>query len=76
MSLTDIFFIALTILRYTLLIYRKTQKAKENDLIGTQPKKVVHNANIQKKQKYYFLNRMKYIEGSLVKFSGKISREH
>ena len=29
-----------------------------------------------KTQKYCFLNRMKYIKGSLVKFSGKISREH
>ena len=28
-----------------------------------------------KRQKYYFLRRMKYIEGSLVKSSGKISRE-
>ena len=27
-------------------------------------------------QKYYFLNRMKYIEGSLMKSSGKISGEH
>ena len=30
----------------------------------------------KKTQKYYFLNRMKYIEGSLMKSSGKISREH
>ena len=28
-----------------------------------------------KTQKYYFLNKMKYMEGSLVKSSGKISRE-
>ena len=28
-----------------------------------------------KTQKYYFLNRMRYIEGSLVKSSGKIFRE-
>ena len=28
-----------------------------------------------KTQKYYFLNRLKYIEGSLVKSSGKILRE-
>ena len=28
-----------------------------------------------KTQKYYFLNRMKYMEDSLVKSSGKISRE-
>ena len=30
----------------------------------------------EKIQKYYFLNRMKYIEGSLMKYSGKVSREH
>ena len=30
----------------------------------------------EKTQKYYFSNRMKYIKGSLVKSSGKISREH
>ena len=30
----------------------------------------------EKTQKYYSLNTMKYIEGSLVKSSGKISREH
>ena len=29
-----------------------------------------------KTQKYYFLNTMTYIEGSLIKSSGKISREH
>ena len=29
----------------------------------------------RKTQKYYFLNRMEYIEGSIVKSSGKISRE-
>ena len=28
------------------------------------------------KQKYYFLNRVKYIEVSLMKSSGKIYREH
>ena len=28
-----------------------------------------------KTQKYYFINRIKYIESSLVKSSGKISRE-
>ena len=27
----------------------------------------------KKTQKYYFLNRMKYIEGSIMKSSGKIS---
>ena len=31
--------------------------------------------NFGKTQKYYFLNRMKYIEGILVKSSGWISRE-
>ena len=30
----------------------------------------------EKIQKYYFLNRMKYIEGGLMKSSGKISREY
>ena len=30
----------------------------------------------EKTQKYYFLNEMKYIEGSLMKISGKIFREH
>ena len=30
----------------------------------------------RKMQKYYFLNRMKYNEGSPVKSSGKISTEH
>ena len=40
-------------------------------------KNVVCNADIwKKKQKYYYLNRMKYIEGSLMKSSGKIFREH
>ena len=29
----------------------------------------------EKTQEYYFLSRMKYIEASLVKSSGKISRE-
>ena len=29
-----------------------------------------------KKTQEYFLNRMKYIESSLIKSSGKISREH
>ena len=33
-------------------------------------KNVVHNADFEKIQKYYFLNRMKYIEGSLMKSSG------
>ena len=28
------------------------------------------------KTQKYFLNRLKYIEGSLIKYSGKISREH
>ena len=28
------------------------------------------------KKKNYFLNKMKYIEGSTMKSSGKISREH
>ena len=30
----------------------------------------------EKTQKYYFSNRVKYIEGSLMTSSGKISREH
>ena len=30
----------------------------------------------QKTQKFYFLNRMKYVEGSLMKSSGKVSAEH
>ena len=30
----------------------------------------------EKTQKYYFLNRMKYIEGSPMKSSGKTSRGH
>ena len=30
----------------------------------------------EKTQKYYFLNRMKYIKGGLMQSSGKISREH
>ena len=30
----------------------------------------------EKPQKYYFLNRVKYIEGSLMKSSGKICREY
>ena len=30
----------------------------------------------EKTQKYYFLNTMKYIKSSLMKSSGKISREH
>ena len=30
----------------------------------------------QKTQKFYFLNRMKYVEGSLMKCSGKVSAEH
>ena len=37
-------------------------------------KNVVHNADIWKN--YYFLNRMKYIEDSLMKSSGKIFRKH
>ena len=39
-------------------------------------KNVVRNADIWKKQKYYFLNRIKYIEGSLMKSFGKISKEN
>ena len=46
MSLTDIYFIALTILVIHYQYIGKHKKIKENDLIGTQPKKVVHNANI------------------------------
>ena len=30
----------------------------------------------EKTQKYYFLHRMKYIEGNLMKSSGQIPREH
>ena len=30
----------------------------------------------EKTQKYYFLNRMKYIEGSLMNSTGKIFKEH
>ena len=30
----------------------------------------------QETQKFYFLNRMKYVEGSLMKSSGKVSAEH
>ena len=30
----------------------------------------------EKTQEYYFLNRTKYIEGSLMKSSGNIFREH
>ena len=30
----------------------------------------------EKTQKYYFSNRAKYIEGSLMKSSGKIFRQH
>ena len=37
---------------------------------------IIRNADIKKTQKYYFLNGMKYIKGSLVKTSGKISREN
>ena len=36
----------------------------------------VHNADISKNTTILFLNRMKCIEGSLIKSSGKISREH
>ena len=40
-------------------------------------KYVVHNADIWKNKKVlFFLNRMKYIEGSLMKSSGNISKEH
>ena len=39
-------------------------------------KNVVRNADIWKKQKYYFLNRIKYIEGILMKSFGKISKEN
>ena len=44
--------------------------------IGTQSKILYVMLTFGKTQKFYFLNRMKYIEGSLVKSSGKISREH
>ena len=38
-------------------------------------KNVIGNADIWK-NKNYFVNRVKYIEGSLMKSSGKISREY
>ena len=44
--------------------------------IRTQSKRWYVMLTYGKTQKYYFLNRMKYIVGSLVKSSGKISREH
>ena len=31
---------------------------------------------LEKTQKYYFPNRVKYIQGSLMTSSGKISRQH
>ena len=39
-------------------------------------KNVVCNDDIWKKKQKYYLNRMKYIEGSLMKSSGKIFREN
>ena len=44
--------------------------------IRTQSKRLYVMLTYGKTQKYNFLNRMKYIAGSLVKSSGKISREH
>ena len=39
-------------------------------------KNVVPNADISKNMKIFFKQILKYIEGSLMKSSGKISREH
>ena len=44
-------------------------------LLRTQSKIFYEMVTFEKTQKYYFLNSMKYIEGSLVKSPGKISRE-
>ena len=49
---------------------------KIKDTIWTQSKMLYVMLIFEKKQKYYYLNRMKYIEGSLMKSSGKIFREH
>ena len=38
MALTDILFIALVMFRVYIIIYRKTQKVKENDLIEENKK--------------------------------------
>ena len=48
---------------------------QQKDMIRTQSKVYVM-LTFEKTQKYCFLNRMKYIECSLMKSSGKISREH
>ena len=45
-------------------------------LLKTQSEMLYVMLTFEKTQKYYFLNRMKYIEGSLMKSSGKISWEH
>ena len=49
---------------------------KIKDTIWTQSKMLYVMLIFEKKQKYYYLNRMKYIEGSLMKSSGKIFRGH
>ena len=45
-------------------------------MFWTQSKMSYVILTFEKTQKYYFLNTMNYIEGSLMKSSGKISRKH
>ena len=44
--------------------------------IWSKPKMLYVMLTFEKTPKYYFLNRIKYIESNLMKSSGKISGEH
>ena len=63
--------------KWDLFLYANDARliCQHKDIISTQSKVNVM-LTFEKTQKYCFLNRMKYIEGSLMKSSGKISREH
>ena len=59
---------------YFYLIYAltlsKSERASNQGIYMDTVKNIVRNAEIWKNTKYYFLNRMEYIEDSLVKSSG------
>ena len=48
----------------------KSERASNQGIYMDTVKNIVRNAEIWKNTKYYFLNRMEYIEDSLVKSSG------
>ena len=52
------------------LTLSKSERASNQGIYMDTVKNIVRNAEIWKNTKYYFLNRMEYIEDSLVKSSG------